>query len=134
MIASEIHRRVAAVCPIVGISIVDAADPSTWVISFAPGATEQQQLDAQAIVDAFDPQAPLVPVSVTPLQARRALRAAGILAAVTAAIDLADDDTKDAWEYAIEIRRDNVALNTVATGLGMTAQDIDALFIAAAQL
>lgn len=77
---------------------------------------------------------PDVPASVSPLQARRALRAANLLATVTAALEAADDETREAWEYATEIRRDNALVAAVAVGVGLTTEQVDALFIAAAAL
>ena len=69
-----------------------------------------------------------VPQSVTPLQMRRALTTAGLRDSVESAVSSADDGTKDAWEYATEIRRDNALLATLASGLGKTSVQIDDLF------
>jgi hypothetical protein len=70
--------------------------------------------------------------AVSPLQARRALRAAGIYDQVVAAIEqLADADLSDAWEYATEWRRSDPWIATLGAGLGLTDGQIDGLFIAA---
>ena len=74
------------------------------------------------------PEPPPVPQSVTPLQARRALRGAGLMPAVEAALAQADDDARDAWEYAIEVRRDDPLLAAMAAQIGLTDADLDALF------
>lgn len=58
---SYLHQLIAAVCPIYGISIGNEADKSTWIISFAPDATPEQQLAAQSVIDAFDPNAVTIP-------------------------------------------------------------------------
>jgi hypothetical protein len=79
------------------------------------------------------PEPPPVPRSVTPLQARRALRAAGLMPAVEAALAEADDDARDAWEYAIEVRRDDPLLAALAAQVGLTTAQVDDLFRDAAQ-
>ena len=85
----------------------------------------------------FHPPAPEpvpVPLSITPLQARRALRAAGLLGAVNGAVASADPDIQDAWEYAIEVRRDNPIIAGMAASLGLTEAQLDDLFRQAATL
>lgn len=77
-----------------------------------------------------------LPASVkiaTPLQMRRALRAAGILSAVQALVDNADEETREAWQYAIEIRSDSALLLGLAAQMTppLTSQQIDELFDAA---
>jgi hypothetical protein len=75
-----------------------------------------------------------VPESVTPLQARKALRSAGLLPQVQEAMDAAGDEAQDEWEYALEVRRDNPLLISVATDLGLDSEGIDDLFRAAVLL
>jgi hypothetical protein len=79
-----------------------------------------------------EPYVAPVPSAVTPLQARRALRAAGYLAQVEAAIATADDDTQDAWRYAQLIERAHPFLTAIAAQLGLTEAQMDDLFRAAA--
>jgi hypothetical protein len=74
-----------------------------------------------------------VPSSVSPRQIRRALTVAGLRTTVEAAVSAADQNTRDDWEFANEVRRDWPVLNQMATSLGMTSEQVDALFIAAAQ-
>lgn len=78
--------------------------------------------------------APPVPDVVTPFQARAALRAAGLLDGVLTLVAAADATTQDAWEYATEFRRTSPLLNGLAQQLGMTDQQLDQLFIAAAAI
>jgi len=73
-----------------------------------------------------------VPEAVTPLQIRRALNTAGLRATVEAAVQSADQDVKDAWDFALEVRRDNALLTGMAAQLGMTSEQIDDLFRLAA--
>jgi len=61
MIASFIpgllHAKIAAICPIDGVSIGDPADVKTWRIDFAVGATPAQIAAAQAQLAAVTPTA-----------------------------------------------------------------------------
>ncbi|MBC9176757.1 hypothetical protein [Pseudoroseomonas ludipueritiae] len=77
---------------------------------------------------------PPVPMSLTPLQARRALRQAGLLAQIETAIAAEGEEAQEEWDYALEIRRDNSTLLTVAAKIGMSDSEIDALFRAAVQV
>lgn len=87
-------------------------------------------------VEAYTPPAPTIPQSVTPWQAREALRQAGLLAAVNAHIDaLGDADAAYiAWHYAERIRRNSPFVESIAPLLGLTEAQLDALFSAAAGL
>ncbi len=80
--------------------------------------------------------APVVPQSVGPYQARAALLAADLLDDVEALI--ADPETdraiKIAWEYASEFKRESPFIEQMAGALGLTEQQVDELFIAAAQV
>jgi hypothetical protein len=69
-----------------------------------------------------------VPPAITPLQARRALRAAGLLDAVNAWIATQPDDAQEAWEYCIEVRRDSPLIAGAQEGLGLTDEQVDDLF------
>jgi hypothetical protein len=67
-------------------------------------------------------------VKVSPLQMRRALRQQELVSAVTAYIAQQSEDTQDAWEYAIEIRRNDPLIESAAAALGKTPAEIDDLF------
>jgi len=75
-----------------------------------------------------------VPEAITPLQARRALRGAGLLDAVNAWIATQSDDAQEAWEYCIEVRRDSPLIAGAQAGLGLTPKQVDDLFCAGAEL
>lgn len=79
-----------------------------------------------------------VPLVVTMRQARLALLAAGLMDDAEAALDALPSPQKEAarieWEYATEVRRDWPFVALVATALGLTPEQVDALFIAAAEL
>jgi hypothetical protein len=85
-----------------------------------------------AVVAPPAPEPPAVPVSVTPLQMRRALRATGLKNTVDAALAAASDEVREEWEYATEIMRNNTTLDQMAHALGKTDAEIDALFQLAA--
>lgn len=80
----------------------------------------------------------IVPDSIDMRRARLALRAAGHLAAVNAAIEAmegyAGEDARIEWEYATAIKRDHPVVAAMQTVLGLTDEDLDNLFIAAATL
>lgn len=75
-----------------------------------------------------------VPVSVTPLQMRRALRATGLKATVDAALAAQSEEVREEWEFASEVRRDNATLNALGNDLGKSPADLDSLFQLAATL
>jgi hypothetical protein len=73
--------------------------------------------------------------SVTMRQARLALLQRGLLSEVEALIaGLADDAARIEWEYATEVWRDNPLFIQAAGALGLSEQQIDQLFLAAAAL
>ena len=78
----------------------------------------------------------VVPKSVTPYQARMALLGAGLLATVEALMEDpgTDQAAKIAWEYATTIERDSPFIAALGPALGLTDEQIDVLFIAAAAI
>ena len=81
-----------------------------------------------------DPVVIPIPQSVTMRQARLALLSAGFLDSVEVAITGAGPAAKIEWEYAQEVQRAAGLVPAMATALGMTELQIDALFIAASAL
>ncbi|WP_313135526.1 hypothetical protein [Stutzerimonas nitrititolerans] len=79
-----------------------------------------------------------VPQSVTMRQARLAMLGAGILDDVeTAIVAMEGDEGRAAridWEYALDVRREWPLINSLGSQLGLTEQQIDDLFIAAASI
>lgn len=67
-----------------------------------------------------------VPYNVTRRQARKALKNAGLLDAVEAAIT--DPDDRLDWDQAITVERNNPLIAAMATSLGLTDEQIDDLF------
>lgn len=85
------------------------------------------------------PPAPAVPESVTRAQGKAALIGAGLWPGVQAYVASIPDPTQQALaEVALndtlEWRRDNPFLAACADGIGLTFEQLDALFIAAAQI
>jgi hypothetical protein len=133
---TDLHKKIEAVCPIFGVSIDDEADRATWRVSFSDAATQEQMAAAQAVIDAYDVAAPIVPTEVSPYQARVALLQAGLLDTVESL--MANTDTpaaaRIAWEYATVVQRNSPFIVSLGSLLGLTEQQIDDLFIAAAQI
>lgn len=87
-------------------------------------------------LNATEPLAPppQVPQSVSPFQARKALKQSGLLATVQGAVAAADEDTQMAWEYATSFDRNSEFVLGMAAGLGWTDEQVDNLFILANSL
>jgi hypothetical protein len=77
---------------------------------------------------------PVVPASVTPRQVRLLLLQQGLLANVESLIASSDQATKITWEFASEFKRNDPLLLALAQQLGLTSEQIDAFFIAAANI
>ena len=85
------------------------------------------------------PPAPVVPQSVTMRQARLALLSAGYLDRVQEAFaNIPDEQVKRAamieWEYAAHVERQSPFCTQMAALLGLSSDDLDRLFMAAAAL
>jgi len=76
----------------------------------------------------------IVPLAITMRQTRLALLNAGKLADVETAIQSATDDIKIEWEYASEILRDSATVTAIGEIIGMTSDEMDALFVFAKDL
>lgn len=74
--------------------------------------------------------------SVSPLQARKALKESGLLTTVQAMIAAApeDDDIRLAWDWALAWERDSPFVASLGASLGLTSRQIDDLFALATTL
>jgi hypothetical protein len=112
--------------------------PNTQLIKFNGPAGEGWHWDGTKAVDPrpvpVPPQAPSVPQTVSPRQARLALIQSGLYNQVNTTINTSDQTTQVWWEFASTIDRQNPILIQVATQIGLQAYQIDALFILAATL
>ena len=79
-----------------------------------------------------------VPVSVSMAQARLALLGAGLLAQVDAAIaampGIDGEAARIEWEFRPSVRRDSPLVQGLSGVLGLTGEQLDALFVAAAAI
>lgn len=53
-IQAQVDEALRAVCPVDAVSFGKINDKATWVLQFAPTATDPQKAAAQAVIDAFD--------------------------------------------------------------------------------
>jgi hypothetical protein len=84
--------------------------------------------------DTFPAEVAPVPDSISPKQIRLALNHMGLRAEVEAAVAAADPDTRDVWEFATEIRRDDPMLSAMSASLGYSSSLVDDVFRLAATL
>lgn len=82
-------------------------------------------------IPAYEPPPLAVPEMVYPFQARKALLAHGLLDAVNNAVELAGPEAQIAWEYAIEVHRNDPLIESLGAAIGLTSEQIDDLFIEA---
>ena len=101
-----------------------------------PNCVQISDEEAQAIVVAANPPPRIT--KVTMRQARLALLGAGKLPAVNAAIAAMQGAQGEAarieWEYSQEVQRDRGLVSALSSQLGMTGEQLDALFAAAAAI
>ena len=81
-----------------------------------------------------EPEKPFVPPSVSPRQIRQALTRTNMRTAVESAVAAGDQDTKDWWEFATEFQRAHPMVAAMGAGLGLTAEQIDSLWVLAGTL
>lgn len=80
-----------------------------------------------------------IPSIVSMRQARLALLQAGLLQQVESSLSSITDETQRLaaqieWEYATEVKRSSPLVQAISSSMGLTAQQLDALFIQAATL
>lgn len=84
------------------------------------------------------PTVSLVPTVLTMRQARLVLLTAGLIGSVQAAIDALPSPDKEKaqieWDYSNEVQRHNGFVSQLAPSLGLTSEQVDALFITGAAL
>lgn len=81
-----------------------------------------------------DPNIRVIPRSVTPRQVRLMLLQQELLNEVEAMVAAQDEATQISWQYASEFYRNDPLLLSLAQSLGLTSEQIDDFFIAAARL
>ena len=116
---------------------VELSDDEYSELIAAPESGKRVDVDASGNLVAVNavPEAASI-VSVSPIQALTALDNAGFLATLDA--HMQDPATpllvRRAYMMATEWRRDSLLVTSAATALGLTEQEIDALFLAASQI
>lgn len=75
---------------------------------------------------------PLPPAVCTPLQARKALRASGLIDQVNAVVKASTPDIQDAWEYASFFVRTDPLIQALSVPLQLSDAALDNLFTLAA--
>lgn len=104
--------------------------------------TDRQEFDrwlaAGNTPEPADPVVPQIPQVVTMRQARLALLGAGLLAQVDAAINALPEPQRSAarieWDYSSEVHRSRAFVQQLGSALGLTDEQLDALFTQAATL
>ena len=105
-----------------GCELVDGAWQYKWRID----ALSAEQIEAKRLAS--------IPQVVTMRQARLGLLSAGLLSTVQTAIAGAGPAAVIEWDYATEVQRASGLVPAMATALGLTDAQIDALFVQAATL
>lgn len=49
----RLHLAINAVVPIVGVSVGDPTDKTTWSVSYVQEPTDEQKTQVQAVIEAF---------------------------------------------------------------------------------
>lgn len=119
------------------------ANPEETIIDAGEGRfvpRDPANADYSAIVASGAPIEPYVappapvPQEVTRFQARAALLQAGLLDQATAIIATQSTLVKMAWDEQPTWRRTSPALSAIANALGLTSDQVDELFRAAARI
>lgn len=115
--------------------------PSIVLIELPEGSPVEagcRYIDGEFLEPLIPEPESVVPEKVTMRQARLALHAAGILPQVQPAINALPEPDKTVaqieWEYSSEVFRNREFINMLGSQLGLTDEQIDQLFIQAAQL
>lgn len=111
----------------------DAGNPKAalWLLIPDPPGPEYRWNGSQWVAPPV-----YVPQIVSRFQAKAALLSAGLLSQVETLIADPSTDimTKLAWNEAIEFNRNSPTVLGLAKALGLTDEQVDALFVAAAQI
>lgn len=105
--------------------LLDNGGSESCLASSLPEGTE---------IEPYIPPPPVVPSVITMRQARLALLQAGLLNSVNTAMEQADQAAQIEWEYATQVIRTDPLVVAMQAGLGLTDDDLDALFTLGATL
>lgn len=90
--------------------------------------------DSEGEALAFFSGSPPAPKSVSIAQAKLALLAAGLLDKVDTAVANADRSVQIVWEYATRVERNSPLIDAMQGAVGLSDEQIDALFLEASRL
>jgi hypothetical protein len=102
-------------------------------ISRSSGLTSALVPEGATVEPYAEPPTP-IPAIVTMRQARLALLQGDLLTKVNATIASGSEADKITWEFATEVKRDDLLVHNMATTLNLTETDLDNLFILAVTL
>lgn len=108
-------------------------------VNIQTGQVREVDLTQEEIEEILSrPPVDTTPKSVTMRQARLALLRAGLLQSVNNAIEAMTGPQGQAarieWDYSNEVKRDQPLTIALAQAIGMTPEQMDALFVEAAKL
>lgn len=103
-------------------TLIEGVWTQTWVVTDATPTEIAERQQA------------LVPRTVSMRQARLALLQYGLLDQVNAAVDAGGEADRITWGYATEVRREDSLTQNMAMALGLTEENLDALFTLASTL
>lgn len=101
-------------------------------IPFTP--EEEAEWDAREAAALAEQARAHIPLSVSPRQIRQALTRFNVRTQVEAAVAAGDQDLKDWWEFATVVERNHPMVVGMATALGISTTELDAIFVAAGAL
>jgi len=107
-----------------------------WLLKAKPEDLAALGITVREISDPVPPEPgpPPVPEVVSMFQARAILMVHGLYDTVDAALKQAGGINLLAWEYATEVQRHSPLVMAMAQQLGLTNEQVDQLFIEAAQI
>ena len=107
---------------------------TTWPNDAVTRIGSEEELAAVLHMCGLPGPTAVVPQSVTMAQCRVALRRAGLLDRVSAAVAATGGEVQDAWEYSHVVRRDSALVASLGKQLALSDADIDALFLSAVKI
>jgi len=125
---------------VTNVLVADAAtypaDPGCFLVDVDPQNVPAIGSTYDPVTQEFTPPVltPVVPESVTPRQVRLLLLSQNLLSQIETTISQMDQATRITWEYAIEFRRNDILLLSLAEQLNLSSQQVDQFFIDASQL
>ena len=125
----KLHNLIKLVCPIHGISIGDASNKTTWIISFKDESTDEEKAAAQAVIDNADLSIlddPETVVRIDKLEFKDRLKSLGKYEAASAVLASMTDDDKENWSLAPCAASNNEDLLALLAAIGIT--DITRIF------